>query len=424
MGKIIAWVWLTVIALLTLGFSCRADQPVRIGLVENQTEIRFEVTNGYQLLNLGCETPQPLAEPGDLVSITYSDETYFVNDIPVGAGPLALTADSNVLAYNNRTYRGDFLITVQNRKLTLINRLMMEEYLRGVVPREVSPSWEMASLKAQAIAARTYTIASLNRHGATNYDLCATTHCQVYGGATAEHPNTDRAVAETAGQIVTYNNKVISAFYFDSSGGYTSDVADVWGASIPYLKPVPDWDFKSPKAQWTKTFNWPEFQVIIAKSYPKIGALQQILPVAFGREGRVMKLLLKGAFGETTVNAEQFRYNTGLLSSNFQLAVIYGPEPCLTLWWAHRSVYPEVLTANTDVPGLAADVLNPPWDNPDPWEWLRDKEPVKVVIKGSGWGHGVGLSQEGAKTMAEAGYNERQILEYFYPGAKVTQWGN
>ncbi len=424
MGKIIAWVWLSVSALLTVGFSCRADQPVRIGLAENQTEIRFEVTAGYQLFALGSETPLPLAEPGDLVRVTYSDETYFVNDIPVGSGPLGLTADPNILTYNNRTYRGDFLIAVQNRKLTLVNRLLMEEYLRGVVPREVSPSWAMASLKAQAIAARTYTIASLNRHGVTHYDLCATTHCQVYGGAAAEHPNTDRAVAETVGQIVTYNNKVISAFYFDSSGGYTSDVANVWGATIPYLKPVPDWDFKSPRAQWTKTFNWPEFQVIIAKSYPKIGALQQILPVAFGQNGRIMKLLLKGVLGETTVNAEQFRYNTGLLSSNIQLVVIYGPEPYVTLWWAHPSVYPEVLMANGDVPELPADVLNPPWDNPDPWEWLRDKEPVKVVIKGSGWGHGVGLSQEGAKTMAEAGYNERQILEYFYPGAQVTQWGN
>ncbi len=137
-----------------------------------------------------------------------------------------------------------------------------------------------------------------------------------------------------------------------------------------------------------------------------------------------MKLLLKGTLSETIINGEQFRYNTGIMSSNIQLALIYGPEPYVTLWWVHGTLYPEVLMANTEVPGLAADVLNPPWDNLEPWEWLRDKEPLKVVIKGSGLGHGVGLSQEGAKTMAEAGYNERRILEYFYPGAKVTQWSN
>ncbi|TCL65288.1 stage II sporulation protein D [Hydrogenispora ethanolica] len=420
MRKIDWRIWIVILGLLAVPARCSAETLVRIGIGQNLAEVKLAQNAGAQLLDLSSGVPQPLSQLGEETLITAGKDAILVDGNPIGAGPLEIAPGTGLLTWNRRLYRGVFSIALANGKLTLVNQLPLEDYLRGVVPREVIPSWPLAALKAQAIAARTYTVASLGKHAAAGFDLCDTTHCQAYGGASYENPNTDRAVAETAGAILSYGGKAISAFFHVSSGNYTSDSADIWGGTVPYLKEVPDWDSSAAYAQWTRSFQWSELQALVARSYPKIGALQQILPVAFGRDSRVMKLLLKGALEETTVTGEQFRNLAGLRSSNMRMAVVYGPEPCVTLWWVHGTLYPEALVATTETPGLVGDLLNPPWDLFDPWEWLRDKEPVQVVFKGAGWGHGVGLSQAGAKTMAERGYNERQILEYFYPGAKVT----
>ena len=398
------------------------SQLLKVGLTQDQTELNIVLTEGAMVLDLAANKPQTLLVTGDHLIFTYTKETIFINNTPIGAGPVAVIPGTALLTWNGRSYRGEFLISPQNGKLNLVNRIALEDYLRGVLPREVSPSWPMASLKAQAIAARTYSIVSSNRHGKNNYDLCATTHCQVYGGAGVENPNTDQAVAETAGLIIIYNKRPIYAYYHDSSGGYTEDPVNVWSTAVPYLKPVPDWDFNAPLAQWTRTISWQDLQVAATRNYPQVGRLYQVLPVGFGRNGKVLKLNLRGDKGEVIISGEQFRYLTGIPSSNMQLAMIYGPEPFITLWWVHGNPLPEVLTANNEIPGLGADILNPPWDLPDPWSWLQDKEPIRVVVKGAGWGHGLGLSQEGAKEMAVRGYTELQILEHYYPGATVAQW--
>ncbi len=421
--KVALIVLLSVLLVSGAGFPAAAQNGaalVRVGLAQGQAELCFDFSAGGYLFDLARETPEQLALPGEQVSVAALDGMIFLNNLPVGPGPIRIIPDAGLLRWNNRSYRGEFLITAGGGRLSLINRLPVEDYLRGVVPREVYPSWPLASLKAQAVAARTYAAASLGRHGAEGFDLCATTHCQAYGGVTVEHPNTDRAVAETAGQVLTYDGKTISAFFYDSSGGLTADPAKVWTVSLPYLKEVYDWDFNSPHAQWTRSFSWPELQAMAARSYPQLGTLVQIRPLEFGKDGRVLKLALKGTLGEQTLSGEQFRAQTGIPSANIKIAVVYGPEPAIALWWVHGAVFPEAIVRSPELPGFGAEVLNPPWDLPDPWEWLRDKEPQLLVIKGSGWGHGVGLSQWGAKGMAERGYNERQILEYFYPGATIT----
>jgi stage II sporulation protein D len=305
-------------------------------------------------------------------------------------------------------------------KLNLVNVLPMEDYLRGVLPGEVSPEWPLASLKAQAIAARTYTIASLKRHG-QDYDLCTGTHCQVYSGVTLEKASTDRAVAETTGEIVTYHGKPITAYYHSAAGNTTVDAQYAWGKSVPYLKPVVDWDHNSPRYEWTKVYSWEEIQGMAAKAYPKLGSLTHLVPTEFAPDGRVLKMKLEGVLGEMMISGEQFRSMTGIPSCMMKIGVVYGPDPFITLWWVHNQAVPEAIMATDEIPGLTAEVLSPPWDQPDPWAWLQDKEPVKVVIRGNGWGHGVGLSQWGAKGMAEFGYTEDQILRHYYPGTVLAR---
>jgi stage II sporulation protein D len=400
-----------------------SSRLVNVGLAISQAEITISLNGTETILDLSYSPARTVFLTGDQQVVSCSGDELFVNDIPVGTGPLLVIPDgsakaSDFLTWGTRNYRGMFLIMVRKEKLQLINRLEIEEYLQGVVPREVSPGWPAASLKAQAIAARTYTYTSIKRHQESGFDLCATDHCQVYGGATAEYPATNKAVMETKGQVLTYKGKMIGAFYHSASGGYTEDSANIWGDSFPYLKPVIDWDQNSPYAKWTRIINWPELQGLVMGAYPHIGRLKQVWPTAFGKDGRILRLILKGDLGEVSLSGNQFRGFTGIPSPNIRFTLIYGPDPFITLDWVNRTQFPEVLVPS-DIPGLAAEIITPPWDQPDPWAWLADKEPVKLIIRGAGWGHGVGLSQWGAKGMADFGYNERQILTHYYPGATI-----
>ncbi len=160
-----------------------------------------------------------------------------VHLVPEGDWPTAL---------GGRRYRGAFWLTLSGAGLRVINQLPLESYLRGVVPAEMGPHSfpELEALKAQAVAARTYAVAHLGDHEDEGYDLCDTPACQVYRGAGAEHPLTDRAVAETAGIIATFHGEPIDAMYTSTCGGHTEDAAELFpDRAQPYLKGVPcAWD--------------------------------------------------------------------------------------------------------------------------------------------------------------------------------------
>lgn len=394
---------------------------IRVGLVLEQPVLQLTVNPTDQLFDFNGNVEKPIANSESLLVFTVVDGMINMGTQPISKGPIRVKPTEQLLNWNSRSYRGEFAITISNGKLNLINILPIEDYLRAVVPKEVIPDWPMASLKAQAIAARTYTIASLNRHG-KDIDLCSTTHCQVYGSASAETSTTDRAVMETAGQIMVYNGKIITALYHSSSGGFTEEPTNIWGFASPYLKPVLDWDQNSPHSQWLRSVDWKELQGMTARLYPKIGRLKQIFPESLAENGKIIKITLKGDLGEQVITGENFRNLANLPSSNIQLGLIYGPEPFITLWWSQNSLIPTAIISNTQIPALAGEVINPPWDQPDPWSWLQDKEIIRVLIKGSGLGHRVGLSQWGAKGMAEAGFNERQILEHYFPGISIIDY--
>ena len=125
-------------------------------------------------------------------------------------------------------------------KLTIINDIDLENYIKGVVPVEMSPSWEYEALKAQAIAARSFALANLGKQSRNGYDLKDNTEDQAYGGVSAETKITNKAVEETEGLVLTYDMKIISAYYFASAGGMTNN--SIWGADVPYVRAVPSFD--------------------------------------------------------------------------------------------------------------------------------------------------------------------------------------
>ncbi len=141
-----------------------------------------------------------------------------------------------------RWYRGDIIVYNVQGKLTIVNSLPLEEYLMGVVPSEMPSKWNEEAHKAQAIAARSYALANLNKRGSHGYDLKDTPADQAYGGASSETPQTTRAVLSTRGEVLTYDNKIIPAYYYASSGGRTKSAGEVWNHDLPYIQSVDGFD--------------------------------------------------------------------------------------------------------------------------------------------------------------------------------------
>jgi stage II sporulation protein D len=155
----------------------------------------------------------------------------------------AAPTQGSSLRVQGKRWRGRILIYLNDRgTLNLINELPVEEYLRGVVPSEMGPEQynQLEALKAQAVAARTYTLRNLGEFSREGYDICATPRCQVYGGMSVEHGLSDRAVAETAGQVVLYKGELADTLYSSTCGGHTEDVGVIFPLKQePYLKGVP-----------------------------------------------------------------------------------------------------------------------------------------------------------------------------------------
>ena len=150
--------------------------------------------------------------------------------------------DSGFISAKKKWYRGHFQLLNSGDGLTVINDIPIELYLQGVVPSEMPPAWEHDAHKAQAIAARSYAIANLGKRGKHGYDLKDTPEDQAYGGATAETPQTNDAVIDTAGLVLIYDGKNIPAYYSASAGGHTKDASQVRTKDLAFIKAVPSFD--------------------------------------------------------------------------------------------------------------------------------------------------------------------------------------
>jgi hypothetical protein len=161
---------------------------------------------------------------------------------------LDLTSDDG-FAWDGRRYRGTLRLIADQGRVRVVNVLDIEAYLRGVVPAEMQASWPAEALKAQAVAARTYTLLHLDANRV--YDVCATIDCQVYRGREVEHPASDAAIAATAGEVLTYGGVFARTYYHADSGGVIASSAEVWGSEIPYLQAFQDVSSGGPHASWS-----------------------------------------------------------------------------------------------------------------------------------------------------------------------------
>jgi len=300
-----------------------------------------------------------------------------------------------ILTYNQNRYRGMFKILPRGVNLQLINIIHMDDYLKGVVPPEIGnvgePEYE--AIKAQAVAARTYSMSHLAQYPDKPYDMKSDVSDQIYLGVEVEKKIISSAVEDTRGYVIKYRDKLINAYYHSTCGGYTDDIDEVWNKPAePYLRAVPDSGYCS----WSKYYTWTEsytarqLQMRIEHYLSsdrgrevRIGNITDIYVKSRTAGGRIAELVVKTADNSYTFGTDRIR------------------------WVFLRSSNPELIlqSARFDV------------------EARHDAEGklIRADFNGGGYGHGVGMCQCGAIGMARKGIKYKDILTHYYSNAEITR---
>jgi stage II sporulation protein D len=325
---------------------------------------------------------------------------------PLRDGPFLARPDDDgsILEVGGKRYRGEVVITAHDSGLLVVNRLPVESYLRGVVPLEIgdrTPGDE-AAVAAQAVAARSYTYARLSELGPNprrGWDLGATVSDQVYGGADVERTISDEAIVLTGNLVLRYAGRIVNAVYSSTCGGSTAEAPELWQtAGEPYLQRVsdriPDTDRYycdiSPRFRWTRTMD--------ARSLA--GALDAYLR---------SYAAVTGAIGAVRTVEVESRTPSGRAAA---VAVITDRGRHLLRGNAMRYVLRPV----------GGEILGSTYVSVEP-EVGRDGYLARVVMAGTGYGHGVGMCQWGAIGRARAGQDFRSILRTYYPGTTLEPVG-
>ena len=313
--------------------------------------------------------------------------------------------------------------------LTVINVVDIEDYVKGVVPYEMDKDWPLAALEAQAVCARTYAVKT--RHPSLGFDVCAGTDCQVYYGRNRATDMTDAAVDNTAGEMIYYGGKPAdTVVYCASNGGATEDAANVW-SSIPYLVGKKDpYEAKTniTNYNWSVTYTADELTWILEQKGYSIGTVKNVYVAEFTPMGNVSKVTFEGSRDSVTVKGETCRtifysstYNKSVKSQRFTIngagaassgiyindsnTVIRSLEGISVLSGGGKTVR---LDGSASV--LSAFGTSTVGEGQTP-AFSKDGT---FTITGSGSGHNLGMSQYGAKAMAELGYTYDEILEFYY----------
>jgi stage II sporulation protein D len=251
----------------------------------------------------------------------------------------------------------------------LINELPLEEYVKDVVAAEVAPDWDMEALKVQAVISRTYALYQKRMNGNSLYHIASSVLHQVYKGKSPD-ARIAYAVSQTSGEVLTFNNVPIEAFYHSTCGGVTENAEEVFGKSYPYLKPVESSCDLSPYSSWERKIKIEELESAL-----KIQGIKEVRVKSFTSTKRVKQLSIRTHSGIIAINATDLRKALG-------------------------------------------------WSRLPSTKFTISRRGESILFEGQGYGHGVGLCQWGALKMARDGKNYREILSFFYPGATIQSYEN
>ena len=342
--------------------------------------IKVGILSGNKAVTIGCDQKYYFVSNGKEVvlsagKVIVNPET---NTAVIGKRryklPIKFVSEKNCLLVNDKIYRGNIIVNCAGNKINIINELKFEDYLKGILPKEASASWNTNALKAQAVISRTYAAKNIGRHAKEGYDVCDTVHCQVYGGASCENKKCNLAVRDTKGEVVVYQNALAQTLFHAACGGHTDDPKYVWGwkETPEYLEGRKDKYCKgNPHSNWT---------IELSESF-----IREKLNTAGYKVGTIKKISYSGKTAGKAAKTVTISNSKGKLKLNaytFRLAV---------------DAFKVKSTMFTSI----------------------SKKGKNFVFKGHGWGHKVGLCQWGAKAMGDKKISYKKIIDYYYPGTDI-----
>ncbi len=289
--------------------------------------------------------------------------------------PIRIIPKKDATIYiNNRRFRGEVDIFQNPQKLFLVvNVVELESYIKGVLYHEVSHFWPMESLKAQAVAARTYAAYQMQMNHKKDFDVTNDIYSQVYGGRGSERYRTNIAVDRTKGLILTYQGRLFLTYFHATCAGHTENASELWDQDLPPLRGVECFFCRhSPHMKWKKNFRLKDIQDQLNAKGFNLGLIKEIRIIERNNSGRIKTVEIEMRDEKTAeISGKDFREIVGpnvIKSNNYEIKM----------------------------QGYYMDII------------------------GKGWGHGVGMCQWGASQMAAEGYSYEQILGNYYPGADVV----
>lgn len=425
-------------------FTVSSKSGMQIGLVNEEGE--------FELIEEFSEDEEILIKRGSKSNKVYvegigeiGDNENFVRIIPNESNDIAL------LEVNDNNYRGEIEVRrFSSSDMTVINVLPMQEYLYGVVPREIGGNSPIEAVKAQAIIARTYAAKNYDKRSKWAFNVTNTVDDQAYGGYDWENPNSNNAVDETDGMVATYDGELIGGYYFSTSGGYTESSVNVWGGNVEYLEAVPDpyEPDNLAKTTWTVTYTKEEIKELLAKRGIDIGEITDMVINEFSDAGRVLELEIIGTKDSYILNKSNARTYLNLNSQWFTINDDEPEIPEYTIYKEDIEIHEEEEIEDVEEfedeveeeekkeemkPLLSKLVSFITGENvkTEENEIDEDTEKIKVnynarkkvvdtfEIKGRGWGHSVGMSQNGAIGMAKNDFSCEEIIKWYYKGVEI-----
>lgn len=368
--------------LLVLFFQAGFGQMIKIGLYNDQVvhSIVVYCTNGEYVIKSEQSAITEM-QKGDILFAVLKEDRIHLHNAEQDFGDFSsVELESLVLdgtfrirpvipALDSRSYDDDLIIQSKTDFINVINRVDFDKYIAGVLESEIGPNTEPELYKAHSLLSRTYALREYEKHRGEGFSLCDGTHCQSYKGRSVYNPEIPKAVFETSGEVVAdYHYKLITAAYHSNSGGETQRSSDVWLNPSDYLQAVMDpHSLHQAHAKWTDTINFADW-----KQY---------------------------------------------LLDNEMNSVKKLPDELLYVQQLHRKKY-FVLDKDT----IRFTKIREDWNMKSTYFNMFPEDDGKIIIWGKGYGHGIGLSQEGAMKMARDGYNYRDIIQFYYYNVRLMNF--
>ena len=349
-----------------------ADKTVRVLLAEKQKNADIKHSGRVYVYTPNLSKKYKVSAPGTLAVKALGGGKIQLGTLQAAQTIILEPAQGTLLTWNKNVYSGKIFIIPAASSFHLVEHAPLETYLYGVLPYEMSYTWPPEALKAQAVAARTYTLKSLESVKNQNFDLYSDVRSQMYKGGGKQYDSVKKAVDETRGQVLTFDDKLFYTYYHANCGGGTDDVRS-WNPGAASIKPLSGasctYDSHSKSHSWQMNISHAKV-LAYAKTVGLTGTLKSIKIARKTDTGRATNLTLRTSKGSKTVACGKFRLATGIRSCKID----------------------KISVRKND-----------------------------VQFSGKGYGHGVGMCQDGANGMAKSGKDYRKILKNYYPGAKIAE---